>query len=473
MAAMIEAASTMHAPPDARDATATVPPTVTRRARGRVRLRTLVLIRWVAIAGQAAALLIVHFGLTYALPLGPALGVVAASALLNVWALRPWSRGRRPAHLGDREAALYLAFDLVQVAVLLYLTGGLHNPFAVLVLAPVIVSATTLSRASTVGLALLALVAVVVLAFSHLPLPWREPGFTQHPMFVSGYAIALGVAVVFTAAYVMSIAEEARRMSDALSATQMALAREQRRSALGALAAAAAHGLGSPLATIAVVAKELARDLPPDSPLREDVNLLLSQSDRCRDILAGLATRPEAGEHEDTVMPAKALIESVATPYQTGRAQLLIEVVAPAAGKGPATTVPTPLLPSRPEIVHGLGNLIENAFEFARSTVRVTIGYGRSGLTVSIADDGPGFDPGLVGRLGEPYLSGGPQGRAGGRDGKDVHMGLGVFIAQRLLEESGAALAFANRPEGGAEVTVAWQPAALDRLLAPRDGSEE
>ncbi|MBX6320699.1 MAG: ActS/PrrB/RegB family redox-sensitive histidine kinase [Rhodospirillaceae bacterium] len=444
-----------------------------RAGRGRVRLRTLIVIRWVAIAGQLAALLIVRFGLGYALPLAPTLGVVAASALLNLWALRPWSGRRRTAQLGDRDAALYLGFDLIQVAALLYLTGGLHNPFAVLILAPVTVSATTLSRSSTVGLALLALVIVAGLAVRHLPLPWREPGFTQEPMFVLGFAIALGVAVVFTAVYVISVAEEAQRMSDALSATQMALAREQRRSALGALAAAAAHGLGTPLATIAVVAKEIARDLPADSPLREDVELLLSQSDRCREILAGLATRPEAGDHEAALMPAEALIESVAAPYRTGRAQLVVQVEEAAGPGRPGAAESVPLLPSRPEIVHGLGNLIENAFEFAHTTVRVAIAQGRDGLSVRIADDGPGFDPGLVGRLGEPYLFAGSQGRRVEREGKDVHMGLGVFIAQRLLEQTGASLAFANRPEGGAEVTVVWSAAALARLLAPREENGE
>jgi two-component system sensor histidine kinase RegB len=465
MARMSETASLV--PPGAAAAETRGPTSAAIAAapRGRVRLRTLILIRWVAIVGQAAAILIVHFAFGYRLPLGAALVVVAASAVLNLWATRQWPSGRRAAQLGDREAALYLGFDLVQLAALLYLTGGLHNPFAVLILAPVTVSAATLSRNSTLGLSLLTLAVVVVLSLSHLPLPWPEPGFTQHPMFVIGFAIALGVAVVFTAAYVMSVAEEARRMSDALSATQMALAREQQRSALGALAAAAAHGLGTPLATIAVVVKELARELPPNSPLRDDVQLLLSESDRCRDILTGLATRPESREHEGAPMPAKALVESVAAPYRTGRARLTIEVQ-------PAATGPSdgPLLPSTPEIVHGLGNLIENAFEFARTNVRVSI-RAEDGLSIAVCDDGRGFDPGLVGRLGEPYLSGGAQGRAGGRDGKDVHMGLGVFVAQTLLEQSGATLGFRNRAEGGAEVTVAWSPAALQQLLAGHEGS--
>jgi two-component system sensor histidine kinase RegB len=257
-------------------------------------------------------------------------------------------------------------------------------------------------------------------------------------------------------------------MSDALSATQMALGREQRRSALGALAAAAAHGLGTPLGTIAVVAKEIARDLPPDSALRGDIDLLISQSDRCREILAGLAMRPESGEHEDTPMPAKALVESVAEPYRIAGIGLAVAFAPGAEAGADAEPGGGPLLPSSPEIVHGLGNLVENAFEFARSTVRVTVTPLHGRLTVSIADDGPGIDPGLVGRLGEPYLSGGAQGRAG-KSG--VHMGLGVFIAQTLLEQSGATLAFRNRLQGGAEAIVSWDAAALERLLRQHDGS--
>jgi two-component system sensor histidine kinase RegB len=419
--------------------------------RGRVRLRTLILLRWAAIAGQLAALLIVRYGLGFDLPIGPALAIVGASGLLNLWATWPWPSGRRRTmQLGDRAAVAYLGFDLLQLAALLYLTGGLHNPFAVLILAPVTVSATILSRTSTVALSLLAIVAIVLLALFHMPLPWPDPGFTLQPIFVTGFGVALTVAVVFIAAYVFSVAEESRRMSDALSATQLALAKEQRRSALGALAAATAHSLGTPLATIALVAKEIARDLPPDSPIAGDVELLLSESARCREILTGLSTRPEASD-ESGPMPAKALIESVAEPFHTGRVRLAVEVE-PAARAAQ--------LPPRPDIVHGLGNLIENAFEFARTTVRVAIRSGGEDLVIDIADDGAGFDPGLIGRLGEPYLSGGPQ----GREGKDVHMGLGVFIAQTLLGQSGASVLFRNMAHGGAAVTVSWSRTALQSL---------
>jgi two-component system sensor histidine kinase RegB len=440
-------------------------------ARGRVRLRTLAVIRWVAIAGQATTLLVVHVGLGYALPIWPALLLVAASALVNVWA----TLGRpAPARLGDREVAFYLGFDLLQLTGLLYLTGGLNNPFAVLILAPVTVSGTVLSRASTIGLALTALAAVVFLAFVHMPLPWPDGSFVMDPILVLGLGVALVVSTLFITAYVFSVSEEARRMSDALAATQMALDREQRLSALGGLAAAAAHELGSPLGTIAVIAKELARDLPPGSPLREDAELLISQSARCRDILASLAARPEAdGGAPYSLLALPTLIEVAAGPYRGERVRLLLDA-APGDGGDSAP----PVVARSPSLIHGLGNLIQNAVQFAHSEVRVVIRWTDTHISVGILDDGPGFDPGLLDHLGEPYLSGGSAGRASdsvagsespgaldsGPGGEGDHMGLGVFIAQNLLERTGARLSFGNQIDSGAEVTATWRRADFEAL---------
>ncbi len=427
-------------------------------ARGRVRLRTLAFIRWVAIAGQATTLLVVDLGLGYALPLWPALLMVGASALVNVWA----TLGRpAPARLGDREVAFYLGFDLLQLAGLLYLTGGLNNPFAILILAPVTVSATALSRASTMGLSVVALAVVVLLAFLHMPLPWPDDSFRMEPVLVFGLGVALVVSIVFVAAYVFSVSEEARRMSDALNATQMALDREQRLSALGGLAAAAAHELGSPLGTIAVVAKELARDLPPDSPLKADAELLISQTARCRDILVGLAARPEAdGGTPYSRLALPTLVELAAAPYRGERVRVVLEIE---DGSDPAAP---PVVPRSPGVLHGLGNLIQNAAQFARSEVRVVMRWTDQRIWVSILDDGPGFDPGLLEHLGEPYLSSGSAGRAsdsfGEGDGEGAHMGLGVFIAQNLLERTGARLSFDNQLGSGAEVTASWRRADFE-----------
>lgn len=428
---------------------------ISATAYGRVRLRTLTLIRWVAIAGQATALLVVHAVLGYRLPIWSALLVVAASAAVNIWAT---VRRPGPARLRDREAALYLGFDLVQLAALLYLTGGLHNPFAILILAPVTVSATVLSRASTIALSALALAALVFLALAHLPLPWPDGSLEVAPLFVVGLGIALAVSTVFVATYVFSVAEEARRMSDALAATQVALDREQRLSALGSLAAAAAHELGSPLSTIAVIAKEFARDLPADSPLRADAELLISQSARCRDILAGLAARPETdGGTPYTRLALPALVEAAAAPHRSDRVELALD-----AAPLPGSNQPPPTLARSPSFLHGLGNLIQNAVQFAHAEVQVVVRWDGSHIVVTILDDGPGFDAGLLEQLGEPYLSGRRGGRAGDAEGDGEHMGLGVFIAQNLLERTGATLRFDNRPEGGAEVTASWRRSDLE-----------
>jgi two-component system, sensor histidine kinase RegB len=413
----------------------------------RISLRTLVPIRWVAIAGQALAILTVHYGLGFHLPLAPTLAVVAGSALLNIVLIVYRQSERR---LGERYAALCLGYDILQLGILLYLTGGLQNPFAILVLAPVTVAATILSRRPVIALSTFAVAAISVLALWHLPLPWRtDPGpLVFPPEIIIGTWTALVMATVFIGGYTWSVAQDARRLRDAVAATQLALAREQRVSAVGALAAAAAHELGSPLATIAVVAKELAHELPPDSPHAEDAALLLSQSERCRRILAELSQRPEEdGGSPYTRLPISALVEAAAAPHQERGVRLIF-----ATAGAPAEDEPQ--VRRSPEILHGLNNLIQNAVQFADREVTVTTFWDPATVTVEVSDDGPGFLIHLLGRLGEPYLST----RAGAAD----HMGLGIFIAQSLLERSGATLAFDNLEEGGAHVAISWSRANLE-----------
>jgi two-component system, sensor histidine kinase RegB len=417
---------------------------------GRISLRTLVPIRWIAVAGQAAALIVVHFGLGFRLPLAPALAVVAGSVLLN---LVHWLHRGSATRLGEREAAIFLGYDTLQLTALLYLTGGLHNPFSILILAPVTVAATILSRRAVIALSVFAVAAISFLAQWHMPLPWSGPPPAFPPQLVLGIWAALVLATLFIAGYTWLVAQEARQLRDAVAATQLALAREQRVSAVGALAAAAAHELGSPLATIAVVAKELAHDLPEDSPHAEDAALLLSQTERCRTILAELAQQPEEdGGSPYTRLPVSALVEAAGSVYRNDG----VHVIFAAAG-GPEDE---PVVRRSPEIMHGLNNLIQNAVQFARREVSVTIHWDAATVSVEIADDGPGYPANLLDRLGEPYLS--------TRAGVSEHMGLGIFIAQSLLERSGARLSFDNLPEGGAHVAVLWQRANLETVERDR-----
>jgi two-component system sensor histidine kinase RegB len=434
------------------------PPTDTARTHPAPRtdvavsLRKLVLIRWIAVTGQAATVLAVRFGFGFDFKIEAALTAVAISAVLNIVATLSHRGGAR---LGGREAAFYLAYDTMQLGVLLFLTGGLQNPFAILMLAPVTVSATILSRASVIGLSVLTVAALSFLALVHMPLPAR-PDVILHPqpLYVLGLWTALVSSTVFIAGYTWSVAEEARRLRDAFAATQLALAREQRISALGGLAAAAAHQLGSPLATIAVIAKELVRDLPADSPYAEDAQLLLSQSERCRTILAELSHGGEAEEGGAFArLPMSALVEAAGEPHRTAGIAITY-TAAPDGARAEPTVAPSP------EIMHGLGNLIQNAAQFARHEVGVTTSWTEDTVAVDIVDDGPGFAPQVLARIGEPYIS--------GRGGGSEHMGLGIFIAQSLLERTGATLAFANAPHGGAEVVVEWRRADL----APPEGRQ-
>ncbi len=412
--------------------------------RGGVRLRALVLIRWAAVAGQFFTAAVVHWGLGFALPLLAVGGAIAMSALLNLAV----SIGRPASvRINEREAAMFLAFDIMQLGILLYLTGGLVNPFALLLLAPVAIGATILSLTSNVALSLLTIVSISVLGLVHEPLPWNGEPPQLPEIYRAGVWAGLTLTVLLITLYGWRFAEEARQMADALAATQAALAREQRMSALGALAAAAAHELGSPLSTIAVVATEMLREGEADDPLREDVELLSAESDRCRSILARLSVDP-AGDVSDayTLVPLPALIEAAVQAY--GRVGIETTFEAGPVGEGAPGTAPIQV--RSPEIMQGIGNIAQNAASFARREVRIATRWSAEWAEVEVSDDGPGFSQALLDELGTPFIS--------TRQGEEGHMGLGVFIAKTLLERTGATVTFGNRSDidGGASVSVRW-----------------
>ena len=415
-----------------------------RRSFGRIRLRTLIVLRWISVTGQTAAVLMTGMLAGASLPLAQCLAVIGVSALVNLAAI--WQR-RGGVRLGDRDAAIYIGYDLLQLSVLLYLTGGLQNPFSVLLLVPLTISATALSRTITATLTGLTILCITILAIWHHPLP----AVGASPVTLSftynvGVWLGLTLSAAIIAAYVWRVAEEARRLSDAVAASQMALAREQRVSALGGLAAAAAHELSTPLGTIAVAATELRRDLPSESPEAEDIDLIREQAQRCQDILAELARRPEApgsGGGFDAI-PLQSLIDEAAGPHRKPGIALEVTIT-------PRDASEAPLLPRSPEMMHGVGNLLQNAIQHARRRVDIRGEWSRHEVRLSIIDDGTGFSPGLLQRLGEPYVSD----RQAGGPGRG-HMGLGIFIASTLLEREGAQLSFLNAGHGGAQVLIRW-----------------
>lgn len=409
-----------------------------------IRMRTLIAVRWTAVTGQLFALLFVKYYLGFPLFLTPPLLLLAASAGFNLALL---ARHAPTTLLTPRQAGRQLAFDLLQLAALLYFTGGLKNPFAMLMVAPISMAATILSRRATAGLLVLALSCLLLLARFHQPMPWGGEPLTLAPTYILGVWTALAVTLVFMATYAARLSREAQRRARALAATQAALAREQKLSALGGLAAAAAHELGTPLGTITLVAKDLASEHGGNPALRDDLALLASQAARCRDILANLAGRAQAEDPHFRRMPVDALMREISRPLERPGIRFLITT---RASDG---STATPVVARQPEILHALSNFIDNAARFAKTRVNIDLSWDSAMLHLVISDDGPGFDADIIDALGEPYL------RSSSRGGG---MGLGVFIAKTLLERTGASIAFMNDMEGGAVVDISWPRGAIE-----------
>jgi two-component system, sensor histidine kinase RegB len=426
------------------------------RPRRNVRLDTLVRLRWLAVIGQITAVLVVYFGLEFELPIWACLAVIALAAWLNI-ALRV--RFRTAQRVEPDRAAWLLAFDIAEIAILVFLTGGLQNPFSFLLLGPVLLSATALPPRMTLVLGCFAAACATVLIFYHYPLPWDSDDPLELPaIYTMGVWISLLLALGFIGVHSWQLTEEQRQLADALAATELVLAREQHLSQLDGLAAAAAHELGTPLSTITVIATELAREIEPESKFSEDVKILREQAQRCRAILGKITELSSSVEPFDR-MPFSALLEEVVAPHRNFGITISValsprDAAEPIGGRNPA-------------ILYGLGNLVENAVDFARGKVDVAADWSGEEVGVTISDDGPGFAPEIMDRIGEPYVTSSRRRRfnVGGETGG---LGLGVFIAKTLLERSGATLAFENRafPGRGAIVRVRWSRGDFEQRIA-------
>jgi two-component system sensor histidine kinase RegB len=416
-------------------------------------LNALINLRWLAVAGQTVALAIVEWGLDFSLPALPAFAVVGITAAVNIALRIVYGSTYR---LSDKQAGALLAFDIVQLAMLLYLTGGLVNPFSVLFLAPVLISAMALKPRTTMLLGALVVAVASVLAVHSHPLPWRGEPIVLPTAYVIGIWASIVISAVFIGAYAWRVADETRKLSDALAATELVLAREQQISAIDGLAAAAAHELGTPLATIALVVRELEKALPESTPHGADIKLLRQQTERCRTILRTL-TSLESGLAPFDRMPLSHLVEEVVSPLRDLDTAFEIRFPEDRTGE--------PVVGRNPAILYGLESIVENAADFAKDKVVIEAAWDAQEVNISVADDGPGFAPEVLGRIGEPYLR--ARGQSLLRKGKgdeEGGLGLGFFIAKTLLERGGGTLRVENRalPLTGAVVRLHWRRDALE-----------
>lgn len=432
---------------------------ITSERESQLRLHTSVRLRWVAILGQLTTVAVVTGMYKFAMPIGICLVLISLSAWLNVFlSIRFPARYR----LNTAFATSLLAYDTLQLGALLYLTGGIQNPFALLIVAPVTVSAATQPVRSTVLLAIITAAVVCFLVGNYYPLPWRDGMLFELPgVYKFGLVAAILSSMAFLAVYTWRISKEARLMSAALAATDMVLASEQRLHALDGLAAAAAHELGTPLSTIVLVAKELERELGSDSRYTEDLSLLRSQAQRCREILQKLTRKPEEQDPMHASVSVREILDESVGPHRMSGKRVMVtaQPVIGAEGDGRIE----PVGERRPGVIYGLGNILENAVDFAASEVEVAARWSAEDVTVTIADDGPGFPAEVMDNIGEPYVS--TRRFHEKREKEHSGLGLGFFIAKTLLERSGASVNFSNRPapRHGAVITIAWPRNAFER----------
>lgn len=434
-----------------------------------MRLRTLIFLRWMAIAGQLAAITLAERWVGLQLPLGLCYLAVGASIIANLVSVFVFPENKR---LGEGQALAVLQFDLAQLALLVFVTGGLTNPFALLLLAPVTIAASTLGLRSTLILGTTAVVLISALGLVSLPLRLADGSTLEvPPLFRFGYWAAIVVGLVFLGIYSRRVAMENRDMADALLATQMALAREQKLTDLGGVVAAAAHELGTPLATIKLVSAELMSELEDRPELFDDVKLIRDQADRCRDILRSMGRAGKDDLHLRQA-PLGTVLREAAEPHMA-RGKEVIFSLQPGTGGDPRQ----PNVLRRPEMIHGLRNLVQNAVDFARSTVWVDAEWTEGSVLIRIVDDGEGYPPNVMGRIGDPFVRSRRSEQDLDRRPEYEGMGLGLFIAKTLLERTGAQLTFANaadpflapeeRPaRSGAVVEAIWHS---EDILAPAD----
>ena len=452
----------------------------TREARSDwIRLRTLVILRWLAIVGQTGAVVAAVYYLELAIPFRACLIVITAAVLFNISATLILPANKR---LSEREAMLSLLFDLAQLILLLYLTGGLHNPFSMLILAPVTIAATALTFNATLVVSLTALITITLLTFIYTPLA-RQSGeiLEVQNIFLGGMWFALTIGILFLASYARRVTVEMFSMSQALSATQMALAREHKLTALGGVVAAAAHEMGTPLATIKLVSSELASELKNDVDLHDDAILIKEQAVRLSQILRDMG---RSGK-DDLLLkhaPLTAIIHEAAEPHES-RGKMINFTI---NGKDEDIFAEdTPIISRHPEIIHGLRNLVQNAVDFSSANVWVDATWDETSVRIIVADDGKGYPNDLLDRIGDPFISKRSRQNQRAQDFSEYQgMGLGLFIAKTLLERSGAELTFANAAAytnekhhivgakiKGAIVNVRWERSDLEKDPADTRGA--
>jgi two-component system sensor histidine kinase RegB len=407
---------------------------------------TLTILRYIAITGQIIAINIVFFYLKLDFPIKESLIVVFFGLLTNFF-LQFKIKAKQ---LKDTFASIFLLYDLFQLAILLYLTGGILNPFSILLIIPAIVSSTFLSMGTTIILGVITSLILFILTHFYLPLPgFLSENFNVPNFYRFGILISILIGLIFLSYFGIRFAGESKKRSEALNKLQEVIAKEYELESLGGQAAAAAHSLGTPLATIAVVAKELKKELGDNKDISKDIDLLISQTKRCSEILKKISKKQiEEDVFLSSIKLEDLLIEIIDSFKETSSKK--IELISNDDNN-------KIYIERTPEIIYGLRNFIGNAVKFSKSKVKINLKSELHKIEIKINDDGPGIPDDIIKMIGEPYIK-----SKSLELNSNSGLGLGTFLGKTLLERQGANLSFRrNNDLGGALVIISWDPKKL------------
>ena len=404
--------------------------------------RTLVILRWIAIIGQYLTISIVYFVLKFELPFFYCSTIILIGILTNFYLQFQFKKNQ----LNNFTSTFFLFYDLIQLSLLLYLTGGVTNPFTILLIVPAIVSSTFLTLRSTINLSFITIIILILLTINHLPLPHSgELHFHVPDIYLYAVPIAIIIGLTFLTYFGVRFGIESRKRTEALNKLELILAKEHELESIGLQAAAAAHSLGTPLSTITVIARELEKEIGNNPKYSKDIDLLLSETKRCSDILKDLSKDQLEEDSFLSDIKIEELLSAIVrsfTEISEKKISLLVE-----------QNKLNPQIERTLEITYGLRNFIGNAVKYSNSSVDVILESSNKITEVKVCDDGPGFSEDILNVLGEPYI------RSKNKIiSSKSGLGLGTFIGKTLLERMKANVSFDKCPKiNGAMVTIKWQ----------------
>ena len=411
---------------------------------------TYIALRWIGIIGQLISINIVYFYFNFKFDFVYSNLVIIFGALSNLFLIYAYKKTQ----ISDRSALAFLLIDIFQLATLIYLTGGILNPFIIFLIIPSVFASSNLGLRTNLSLVATTTIVIIFLTFysEELPAPLNNH-FHVSPYYYYAIPVALIIALVFLNLFAIIFGSESRLRKEALNKMEEVMAKEHEMLSLGGQAAAAAHSLGTPLSTIKVITQELSKQLKNQKEVIQDIELLSSQVERCNQILKRLSLNPNQEDDfidEDLTM-RDYLKEIIISFEQTSSKKFVLNCDQDSNSKKITKSI---------EIVYGLRNFIGNANKFSKDKVFISLKSDANFTDITIEDDGNGYPNDILSKIGEPYLK-----SVRKSDKSKMGLGLGLFIGKTLLEKNFASLIFTNsKTRGGAEVNIKWKNKDLHNL---------